>query len=155
MKIARYFLYSAAVILLLTATAKFVSSSGSAKILLHHDQLIGLRFKDLYRIVGCIELVVALACVFGKRIWLQAGLITWLSTSFVAYRFGLIWVGYKKPCSCLGSLTDALHISPQSADTAMKIILAYLLIGSYATLFWLWQQKWKNLPSSSSEETIK
>jgi hypothetical protein len=23
----------------------------------------------------------------------------------------------------------------------MKIILAYLLIGSYATLFWLWRQK--------------
>jgi len=23
----------------------------------------------------------------------------------------------------------------------MKIILAYLLIGSYATLFWLWRQR--------------
>ena len=32
---------------------------------------------------------------------------------------------------------DALHIPPQVADMAMKIILAYLLIGSYATLFWL------------------
>jgi cbb3-type cytochrome oxidase subunit 3 len=29
------------------------------------------------------------------------------------------------------------------ADTAMKIILAYLLIGSYAALFWLWKEKRK------------
>jgi hypothetical protein len=26
---------------------------------------------------------------------------------------------------------------------AMKIILAYLLLGSYATLFWLWKEKRK------------
>ena len=45
-----------------------------------------------------------------------------------------------KPCSCLGHITDALHIPPQTADTAMKIILAYLLIGCDATLFWLWTQ---------------
>jgi hypothetical protein len=51
-----------------------------------------------------------------------------------------MWVGWHKPCSCLGNLTDALHIPPQTADTAMKIILAYLLIGSYGNLFWLWRQ---------------
>jgi hypothetical protein len=44
---------------------------------------------------------------------------------------------------CLGNLTYALNISPQKADTAMKIILAYLLIGSYASLSWLWRQRRK------------
>jgi len=29
----------------------------------------------------------------------------------------------------------------------MKIILAYLLIGSYATLFWLWRQRKKAVPA--------
>jgi cbb3-type cytochrome oxidase subunit 3 len=29
----------------------------------------------------------------------------------------------------------------------MKIILAYLLIGSYATLFWLWRQHKKAVPA--------
>ena len=135
MKISRYFLYSAAVILLLTGMAKTVSSAGSAKILLHHDPLTGLQFGNLFRIVGCIEVVVALVCFFRKRIWFPTGLIAWLATSFVTYRFGLIWVGYQKPCSCLGNLTDVLHIPPQTADTVMKIILAYLLIGSYAILF--------------------
>jgi cbb3-type cytochrome oxidase subunit 3 len=31
---------------------------------------------------------------------------------------------------------------------AMKIILAYLLIGSYATLFWFWRQKRKAPPAA-------
>jgi hypothetical protein len=52
-------------------------------------------------------------------------------------------------CPCLGNLTDALHITPQTADTAMKIILTYLLIGSYASLFWLWRQRNKPAPTSA------
>jgi len=32
----------------------------------------------------------------------------------------------------------------------MKIILAYLLIGSYATLFWLWRQRKNAVPASAS-----
>jgi hypothetical protein len=79
--------------------------------------------------------------------------LAWLSTSFLIYRFGLVWAGYHKPCPCLGNLTDALHIPPQTADTAMKIILAYLLIGSYATLFWLWRQKWKTPRLTPPAET--
>jgi hypothetical protein len=143
MRIARLFLYSAAAILLLTAAAKFVSSFGHVTILQTRDPLTGLQFQDLFRIVGGIETVVALMCIFSKRIWLPAGSVAWLATSFLAYRIGLVAVGYHRPCSCLGNLTDALHIPPQTADTAMKIILAYLLLGSYATLFWLWRQKRK------------
>ena len=82
------------------------------------------------------------------------GLVVWLATSFLVYRIGLVWVGYKKPCPCLGNLTDALHIPPQTADTAMKIILAYLLIGSYATLFWLWRQRKKTVSSSVGAASV-
>jgi hypothetical protein len=49
----------------------------------------------------------------------------------------------------MGNLTDALHISPQVADTAIKIILVYLLLGSYAALFWLWLQRKKALKAKS------
>jgi cbb3-type cytochrome oxidase subunit 3 len=55
----------------------------------------------------------------------------------------------------LGNLTDALHIPPQAADTAMKIILAYLLIGSYATLFWLWRQRGKNAEVRMMNDEVK
>lgn len=51
-----------------------------------------------------------------------------------------MWLGYRKPCGCLGSLTQALDISEQVADSCMKVALCYLLVGSYATLFWLLNQ---------------
>ena len=92
-------------------------------------------------VLGMAEIAIALLCFFGKSQKLALGLVAWLATNFVVYRLGLMWIGYHKPCSCLGNLTDALHISPNIADTAMKIILGYLLLGSYATLFWLWRQK--------------
>jgi hypothetical protein len=34
----------------------------------------------------------------------------------------------------------------------MKIILGYLLVSSYATLFWLWRQKQQTPPATPSGE---
>jgi hypothetical protein len=141
MKIARWFLCSAAVVLLVTAISKLISSFGHGAILHTNDPLAGLQFQDLFRIVGGIEVAVALACIFCRRLWFSGSLLAWLAACFLGYRIALILLHYNRPCSCMGNLTDALHISPQTADTAMKIILAYLLIGSYTALFWLWRQK--------------
>jgi hypothetical protein len=104
----------------------------------------------VFLVVGVLELVVALTCLVGDRLRLQAWLVAWLASSFVIYRVALFLSAYRGPCHCLGNLTDALHISPQTADTAMKIILAYLLIGSYGTLFWLWRQRKKVAQSTAS-----
>jgi hypothetical protein len=134
------FIFSAGLLLLVTAMAKFISASGSAKILITIDPIFAISFRYVLVLVGICELVIVIVCFFGKRLGLQAGLVAWLATSFLAYRFCLVWLGYHKPCSCLGNLTDALSIPPQIADNAMKFILAYLLIGSYASLFWLWKQ---------------
>jgi hypothetical protein len=142
-KIARLFLYVVGALLLATAGAKLVSSFGGARVLSNSDPITRLTFRNEFRLVGAVELAAALFCFFGKGIKLQTGLVAWLATTFVAYRLDLYWIGYRKPCACLGNLTDALHITPQTADTAMKIVLAYLLIGGYATLFWLWRQNWK------------
>ena len=125
-------------ILLLTSAAKLISSFGHGTILQTRDPLTGLQFQNLFRVVGGIEVIVAFVCIVSKRTWLPSGLVAWLATSFLAYRIGLLAVGYHRPCSCMGNLTDALQIPPQTADTAMKIILAYLLIGSYGILFHQW-----------------
>lgn len=142
------FLYSAGVLLATTAVAKFISGAGDARILQNLDPILAIPFRQVFWIAGAIELTVGLVCFFVKRLALQAALVAWLATSFLIYRLGLALVRYHKPCGCLGNLTDALHISPQIADTAMKIVLAYLLIGSYATLFWLWRQR-KTAPASA------
>ena len=138
--IINFFARSAGALLAVAAIAKLVSSTGTVRILQNTDPILAISFRHIFWIAGGIELSVAIVCFFSKRIEIKTGLIAWLATSFLVYRIGLVLVGYHKPCSCLGNLTDVLHIPPKTADTAMKIILAYLLIGSYGILFHLW---WK------------
>jgi len=139
--VSAHFTSSAAVILAITGAAKVWSAFGDMKVLALLDPITGLAFGHLMLAAGIIEVVAAMFCVFNNSIKLRIFVIAWLVTNFVIYRIGLWAVGWQKPCSCLGTLTEALHISPHAADTALKIILAYLLVGSYATLFWLWRQK--------------
>jgi hypothetical protein len=68
------------------------------------------------------------------------GAIAWVSTVLLVYRFSLWWIGWKKPCKCLGNLTDALHISPQLADDVMKGLLAFMFIGSVSLLVMHYRQ---------------
>jgi hypothetical protein len=130
------FFYSACALLLITAFAKLISSFGHSTIILTRDPIMGLKFRDLFRIVGPLEIAVAMVCVYDRYRWLATVSLAWLTTNFLAYRIGLKVIGYQKMCNCLGNLTDSLHISSQTADVAMKIIFLYLLLGSYAIL-WL------------------
>src|SRR5437899_2786769 len=138
-EIAKLFILMAGAILAVTGAAKVWSPLGGAKLLAVRDPIIGIQFGHLMLTVGLGEIAVALVCFFSKRQTLPLGLVAWISTNFVVYRLGLWWMGWHRPCSCLGNLTDALHISPQLADNVMKGVLAYLLIGSYAVLLYQWQ----------------
>jgi len=154
-KATRVFLKSAAIMLAVSAMAKLVSATGSARILEEDDPIFLFSFRKVFWLIGSLELVIALIYFFGRRYWVSVLLTAWIAACFVVYRLVLWWVGWHHPCACLGNLTDAIHVSPQSTDTAMKIILAYLLIGSCAALFWLWRQKCKvALTDSSSEKAI-
>jgi hypothetical protein len=138
---------------MITAIAKFISSTGDARILQNLDPILAIPFRHVFWIAGAIELTVGLVCFFVKRLALQAALVAWLATSFLMYHVGLRLVGYHEPCPCLGNLTDALHIPPEVANRTLKIILAYLFVGSYATLFWLWRQHRKVEGRMQSHET--
>ena len=137
---AKRFILGTGCVLALTGIAKVWSGLGNSKFLAVVDPIIGIKFGQLMLAVGVAEIVVALFCFFSKRQTLALGLVAWMSTNFVVYRLGLWWMDWKKPCSCLGNLADALHISPQTADNIMKVLLAYLLIGSYGLLIWQWKQ---------------
>lgn len=140
-KVFRLFFYSSGGILLVTATAKVASAFGSAWILESFDPILRVPFRELFWIAAIVEVAVGVVCFCGNRIALQAVLVAWLATNFLVYRLGLIWIGYQKPCPCLGNLTGAIHVSPLIADEVMKLVLTYLLIGSYSTLVWLWWRR--------------
>jgi hypothetical protein len=149
-KLISIFVISSGVLLILTAVAKLISSFGTARILYSVDPIFLISFGRIFQVTAVVELGVATICFLNKNRILQTGLIALLASNFLLYRFGLHWVGYRGLCPCLGNLTDALLIPPQTVDTIMKIILAYLLIGSYATLFWLWMQRTRATPSASA-----
>jgi len=98
-------------------------------------------FRELFLAVGLTEIAIAWFCYFGKRPVLATWLVALFATDLLFYRLGLWWMGWHKPCNCLGNLTDAIHISPQAADNLMKVVLAYLLVGSYGLLMWRWRQR--------------
>lgn len=129
-RLIKCYLYSVSVLLSLTALAKLVSAAGSAKVLDTEDPIFHIRFRYVFVAVAGLELMVALACVLAKPLRERAGLVAWLAASFLFYRFGLYLVGYHRACGCLGNLTDALHLSPDAVDIAMKIVLGYFTVGS-------------------------
>jgi uncharacterized membrane protein len=145
-KLFRPFIYTAGVLLLVTALAKLVSSQGDARILQSYDPILRIKFQQVFWVVGVVELIIAIICFLPVSFGWRTKLVAWLATNFVIYRVGLWLIGYQRPCPCLGNLTDALPISPSTADLALKILLGYLLVGSYALLFWVWRQG-RSIPS--------
>jgi hypothetical protein len=137
---SRLFVFSAGGVLLITGLAKVLSALGRAQVLEQDDPIFGISFRYLMFSVGVIELFISAICILTTKQNLSLGLVALLSTNFLGYRMGLLWIGYHGPCSCLGNLTDAIHLPPKMADSIMKLILAYLLVGSYAMLFCLWKQ---------------
>jgi hypothetical protein len=128
-------------ILAIAGIAKIWTAANGLKFMRAVDPIFGVEFGHLFLSVGLLELVVAGVCLLGKREKLATVLVAWLATNFLVYRLGLWWMDWKRPCGCLGNLTDALRISPQTADNISKVLLAYLLVGSYGLLLRQWRQQ--------------
>jgi hypothetical protein len=143
-KVVYFFLKSVGLLLAFSAIAKLVSATGSAPILEENDPIFMVSFRILFWLIGLLELIIALICFFCKRYEVSILLTAWIAGSFAFYRFGLWWISWRRPCICLGNLTEAIHVSPRTAGWIMDIIFAYVVIGSYATLFWLCRKKWKS-----------
>ncbi len=139
--INKWFSLSSGLILLITGAAKIWSGLGRAHVLGRVDPILGLSFGHLMLLAGVLEIIVAGLCLAFPSKTLPLILVAWLATNLLAYRLGLWWLGWQRPCNCLGAFTDAIHLSPHVADTLMKAILAYLLIGSYAVVIWRRLQK--------------
>lgn len=113
-------------------------SSNSTSVVI--DPVTGINSGILTLSIGLVEIAVAAVCLLTNKARLAILLVAWLATNLVVYRAGLWWMGWQRPCSCLGYLSDALRISPPAADFLSLIILAFLFIGSYGWLFWQWRR---------------
>jgi hypothetical protein len=138
-KCSRWFILSAALILLITGLAKIISSFGAAGILNQHDPFFRISFRHLMLLMGFLELTIVYLCFrFPKQQGQQLWSLVWLSICFVTYRLGLSWIGYQEPCHCLGNLADVLGVSNRMADRISQGVIIYLFTGAIAMLLCLW-----------------
>jgi phage FluMu protein Com len=142
MKLIRSFIYSAGAILLAAALERFLIATGTAQhVLSRLDPILGIPLRYAVLIVGILELIVAVICLFGRRVGTQIGWLVWLSTNFTAFWVGLIWEHGQPQGACLGALTDPLNLSGGTMGLVLDFLPVYLVLGSFAALFWVWFSK--------------
>ena len=137
-KLTKYFVRSAGVIFLITGAAKVYTAMGDTELLKYEEPVLFLSFRQLFFVSGVIELVLARWCLV-KTAPFMVGWIGWMALAITAYRVALWSANWRRPCNCLGSLTDSLRISPAAADMGMKVVLAYLLLVSCVLAVHYWR----------------
>lgn len=142
MRTLRLFTLSAGALLLGAALVRLLILIRNVPQLHRAEPLLGLSLPLGILLVGCFELVVALVCLFGSRPGLQAGLLAWTSVNYLVFRFGLVSMGVHPEWTCLGSLTDPLHLARGTNGFVLSYVIpSYLLLGSFAALLWPWLRR--------------
>ena len=154
-KWAKFFIASAGIILLAAALMRFLIAIGDAQVLSLLEPVLGIPLRYAVLAVAAFELVVALICLFGKRVGLQIGWLAWLATNYIVFWIGLLWMHCHPQATCLGSLTDPLHLSRGTTGYIMEFTPVYLLLGSYAALIWLWLESRTAQARKLAAESLK
>jgi predicted RNA-binding Zn-ribbon protein involved in translation (DUF1610 family) len=142
MKLIRSFIYSAGAILLAASLERFLIATGNAQhVLSQRDPLLGIPLRYAVLIVGILELVAAVICLFGRKVGTQIGWLVWLSTIFITFRVGLISEHNQPQGACWGALTDPLNLSSGTTGLVMEFVPIYLVLGSFVSLIWVWFSK--------------
>ena len=154
-KLIRSFGYSAGALLLALASAMFISNKINAGLLHPRDPVFQISMLLLFWILGGIQLVIALVCLFGKDFWLKLPLVLWLALSMAVYWWGLLLEAPAGLRGDLGSFANTFGILPVTADAALKAVFSYLLIGSSISLLWLLAEKFIARAKKSKIDYLK
>ena len=139
-KAVRFFTNLAGALLLAVALAMFIANWASAGLTQPHDPVLMISMRNLFWIVGAIALVVAMVCLFGEQVWLKTTLVLWLAMNLFAYQIGFLWKGSHAGFSVyLNSLAGAFGMTSRTAYLILGIVFLCLLVGSSASLLWLWR----------------
>ena len=152
----RLFTYSAGALLLAAALGLFISVWSGSGLSHPHDPLFGMSQPEFFWIVGGLEFIIALICIFGKRVFLQANLVLWLAMNFVVYQAGL-WMmdvsgGFN---GYLGDVGATFGIPVSLADLMLKILVAYLLSGGLLALLCTWIKQESGESQGDTEGHLK
>ena len=138
MKWIKPFLLCAGGILLMAALTRLLIASGNMQALALPDPLLGVPLRYTMVIVGALELVVALICLFGRRVGLQIGWLAWLGTNYVVVWIGLLAMHIHPQATGIGIFTDPLQIHRGLTGCVFAIVPFFLALGSYTATISLW-----------------
>ena len=133
--IVQYFLISAALILLLTGSAKLISAFGSSKILHENDPILAIPNRLLLLLAGIVEIGTAVSVFLGKSKHFLCLWISVLGAQFLLYRCAFELGGFSRGCPCLGTLGAALPFSQSTLDHALLLIAIWLCVGGVVSFF--------------------
>jgi hypothetical protein len=102
------------------------------------EPLLGLSIRYAVLLVGGVELVVALICLFGRRRGLQLGWLVWAAVNYLVYWIAIFMMRRHPQTTCIGSLTDPLQLSRGTPGIIIGLLPFYLLLGSCVAIIWLW-----------------
>jgi hypothetical protein len=118
--------------LLLTALAKVLTLTGSAKGLVTPDPVFAiLSVRQLMALGAGLEVVVAGVGFSRLPIRTKCAALAWLSSLFLFYRFGRWSFGVREPCRCLGDIWQWLPLSRQSLESGLFAFLVAVWVGSW------------------------
>ncbi|HEX5397773.1 MAG TPA: hypothetical protein VFY06_01850 [Verrucomicrobiae bacterium] len=134
----KLFIRIASAVLLMAALNRFLIAAGNEPALALREPAVGIPVRFAVLLVGGIELVAALFCLFGRWPWLQLGALALLATGYTVYFSVLFSKGIQPQGSCIGSLTDPLRVFHGTVGYVFQCLPFGLALGSYAAAVALW-----------------
>lgn len=134
-RFSRWFLSSTILILATTALLKLVAALQSLDAIRAADPLFPfLSTRQMLVCAAALEFSVVALLLRRKEGVDRSLVLLWLSALFLAYRVGLLIIGCRGPCWCLGDPFKWLGVSRMVLDRVAIGLLAYLVIGSVTLL---------------------
>jgi hypothetical protein len=132
MKWIKPFILCAGGVLLMAALTRFLIATGDMRVLSLPDPMLGIPLRYTVLIVGALELIVALICLFSNRIGLQIGWLAWLGTNYIVIWIGLLAIHIHPQTTGVGIFTDPLQIHRGMFGYVFAFVPFCLALGSYA-----------------------
>ena len=136
----RLFILLSGGVLFIAAALRFFHFLENGPLLSMPDPALGLPLRYTTLAVGALELLVALICLLGKSARNQLTWLAWLATDYLAFRICLILIGVHPQNTCIGALTDPLHLSRSTTGLIISLVPVFLLLYSYSATIYLWRR---------------
>ena len=128
------FLLSAGILLGGAALIRFLIVFNDSQILNLPDASFGIPIRTAVLVVGIVELVMCLICLFNKSICLRTMLLTLFMTVWAISRNHLTHLGIDIRGTCFGLLTNPLRISNPTLERVFRVAPDCLLVITYVSM---------------------